>query len=1294
MLLSLRGASSLSQSEQTKTINILRSTFEAVSSVQAHFHYAVEVESNFSSASISTLENMLEATVVESSQCGNAKETIVVAPRPGTISPWSSKATNIAHNCGLKGVKRVERVNAFTIQSSRSDNLPLQQCAALLYDPMTQKVFFDLDFLPELFAQQSPQPGKIIDILANGKQELDLANSNLGLALADDEIDYLFENYCKLNRNPNDTELMMFAQANSEHCRHKIFNADWNIDGQDRKMSLFQMIKNTHKVSPEGVLSAYKDNAAVMAGHIAGRFFANAATKKYEYHNELIDILMKVETHNHPTAISPYSGAATGSGGEIRDEGATGRGGKPKAGLTGFAVSNLRLPDALRPWEGAESKPARIVNSLQIMTEGPLGAAAFNNEFGRPNLNGYFRTFEENVHGEVRGFHKPIMMAGGIGNIRRDHIEKTGVPVGSHIIVLGGPAMLIGLGGGAASSVSSGDGQEDLDFASVQRENPEMERRCQEVIDRCWAMGAENPIEFIHDVGAGGLSNAVPEIINDGGRGGQFEIRKVPNDEPGMSPLEIWCNESQERYILCVEPKNMLIFDELAQRERCPYAVLGKATKERQLTVTDEHFDNKPVDMPLEVLLGKTPKMYRETKTIVQKGDDFDVEQLDANEVARRLLLLPTVGEKTFLVTIGDRTVTGLVARDQMVGPWQTPLANAAVTASSFDTYKGEAMSMGERPPIALLNYAASTRMSVCEAITNIISADVRRLSDIRMSANWQVAANHEGEGAGLYEAVEAIGMGLCPELGICIPVGKDSMSMKTTWNENGVDKSVTSPLALNISAFAPVEDIRKTLTPDLKAGDSSLILIDLGQGAHRMGGSCAAQVFKKIGDKTPDLEKATLIKSLFKSINESRDQELILAYHDRSDGGLFVTACEMAFAGHRGLKIDVSNLGDRPHAALFNEEIGVLLQVANENIAEIEKVFSINGIDQDFHVIGEVVDEEKIDFCANGVSIVSGSWSELRELWADTTFRMQSLRDNPVTAKEEQQLRVDFHDKGLSTQITFDPQQEVLSHLREGQRPQIAVLREQGVNGQIEMAAAFDRAMFDAVDVHMSDILSGRVSLAEFSGLVACGGFSYGDVLGAGKGWAKSILFHKLARSEFEAFFARQDTFALGICNGCQMLSNLRELIPGTQYWPQFVKNESDRFEARFSLVAIPKSPSIFFKGMEGSRVPIAVAHGEGRAEFIESGHVNNVNQALNFVEHSGKVASSYPQNPNGSPQGIAGVTNEDGRVTILMPHPERVFRTCQMSWHPEEWGENSPWLRMFENARLWVDEKLKLKN
>ncbi|CAM2959225.1 phosphoribosylformylglycinamidine synthase [Shewanella algae] len=1217
---------------------------------------------------------------------------LFVTPRPGTISPWSSKATDIAQNCGLKQVKRLERGLAYYVESDALSSEQLKILKALLHDRMMEVVLDSFEAADVLFARTEPKPFVSVNILGEGRRALEIANREMGLALADDEIDYLVTNFLRLERNPNDIELMMFAQANSEHCRHKIFNADWTIDGEVQPKSLFKMIKNTYEKTPDYVLSAYKDNAAVMTGFEAGRFFPDS-DGVYRYHTEPMHILMKVETHNHPTAISPYPGAATGSGGEIRDEGATGRGSKPKAGLTGFSVSNLKIPGFVQPWEGDYGKPDRIVTAFDIMIDGPLGGAAFNNEFGRPALLGYFRTYEQQVcsHNgvEVRGYHKPIMLAGGLGNIREEHVQKGEISLGAKLIVLGGPAMNIGLGGGAASSMASGQSSEDLDFASVQRENPEMERRCQEVIDRCWQMGDANPIQFIHDVGAGGLSNAFPELVSDAGRGGKFELRNVPSDEPGMSPLEIWCNESQERYVLSVAAENLDTFAAICERERAPFAVVGEAVAEQHLSLSDEHFDNKPIDLPLEVLLGKPPKMSRDVVSQKAQSAALDEASIDLAQAVKRVLTLPTVADKSFLITIGDRTVTGLVNRDQMVGPWQVPVADCAVTAASFDSYVGEAMSMGERTPLALLDFGASARMAVAESLLNMAGADIGSLKRIKLSANWMSAAGHPGEDAGLYEAVKAVGEELCPELELTIPVGKDSMSMKTAWEDKGEQKAVTAPMSLIISAFGAVRDIRNTVTPELRTdkGETVLLLADLAKGKTRLGGSCLAQVFGELGDTAPDLDQAAVLKGFFEVTQQLVAERSLLAYHDKSDGGLFTTLVEMAFAGHTGLNVDISALAGSALARLFNEELGAVLQVNKDQAAEIIKAYTDAGVD--CHPIAELSDDGRICIQDQGAEIYSASRTELRKLWSETTYRMQALRDNPECAREEFDLKLDETDPGLTVNLSFDPAEDVAApYILKGAAPKMAILREQGVNSHIEMAAAFERAGFESRDVHMSDILSGRISLEEFQGLVACGGFSYGDVLGAGEGWAKSILFNSRAREDFSRFFERADSFALGVCNGCQMLSNLKEIIPGTEHWPHFVRNRSERFEARFSLVEVQQSPSLFFSGMAGSRMPIAVSHGEGRAEFASAATMAAAEQsgtvALRYVNGKGEVASLYPQNPNGSPNGLSGICSLDGKVTIMMPHPERVFRTVANSWHPENWGEDSPWMRMFRNARV----------
>ncbi|CAM3598407.1 Phosphoribosylformylglycinamidine synthase [Vibrio aerogenes CECT 7868] len=1292
-----RGSPALSEFRVNKLLEQCREHDLPVTGIYAEFMHFADLTAEPDAQDVEKLEKLLTygPTIEEHQPEGLL---LLVTPRPGTISPWSSKSTDIAHNCGLNKVKRLERGTAYYVESSSElSEAQVNLVKGLIHDRMMEIVCFEMNQAASLFTVADPAPMTPVDILGGGRQALEAANTALGLALAEDEIDYLVESFTRLGRNPNDIELMMFAQANSEHCRHKIFNADWTIDGVRQDKSLFKMIKNTFETTPDYVLSAYKDNAAVMTGSPAGRFFPDATDKQYRYHVEDAHILMKVETHNHPTAISPWPGASTGSGGEIRDEGATGIGGKPKAGLVGFTVSNLRIPHFEQPWETDFGKPGRIVNALDIMLEGPLGGAAFNNEFGRPNLLGYFRTYEEKVHShageEVRGYHKPIMIAGGMGNIREEHIQKGEIPVGAKLIVLGGPAMNIGLGGGAASSMASGQSAEDLDFASVQRENPEMERRCQEVIDRCWQLGEDNPIAFIHDVGAGGISNALPELVNDGDRGGRFQLRDVPNDEPGMSPLEIWCNESQERYVLAVAEENMATFDAICQRERAPYAVVGEATQEHHLTLDDSHFDNTPIDMPMDILLGKPPKMHRDATTLKVNGVELDRRGIELNEAVDRVLRLPAVAEKTFLITIGDRTVTGLVARDQMVGPWQVPVANCAVTAASFDTYHGEAMSMGERTPVALLDFAASARLAVAESITNIAATDIGDLKRIKLSANWMSPAGHPGEDAGLYEAVKAVGEELCPALGLTIPVGKDSMSMKTRWDDQGEQKEVTSPLSLVITAFARVDDIRKTVTPQLRTdmGETSLIVIDLGQGQNRLGATALAQVYKQLGDKPADVDSAEQLKGFFNAIQMLVREDRLVAYHDKGDGGLFVTLAEMAFAGHCGLDVDIAALGEDSLAALFNEELGAVIQVRDEDMDSVLVALAANGLGDCAHVIGQVEASDQLVIRQGETTLLSRSRTELRTIWAETTYQMQALRDNPECAGQEFEAKKNDADPGLNVSLSFDVHEDIAApYIAKGAQPQVAVLREQGVNSHVEMAAAFDRAGFDAVDVHMSDILSGRTVLDGFDGLVACGGFSYGDVLGAGEGWAKSILFNEEARAQFAAFFQRQSTFSLGVCNGCQMLSNLKEMIPGADLWPRFVRNESERFEARFSLVEVQPSDSVFFSGMAGSRMPIAVSHGEGRVEVRDTAHLDAIEQsgivAVRYVDNLGKPTQQYPNNPNGSPNAVTGLTTTDGRVTIMMPHPERVFRTVANSWHPDDWGENSGWMRMFRNARKHI--------
>ncbi|MGB0468313.1 MAG: phosphoribosylformylglycinamidine synthase [Pontibacterium sp.] len=1300
-MLALRGAPALSAFRHEKLLSVLKSKVPAVTALYSEYMHFSDIEQTLSAENQQVLDRVLrygpKAEVEEP-----AGQLYLVVPRPGTISPWSSKATDIVHNCGLHDIRRIERGVAYYIQVSGDlDQASNEAIIDILHDRMVEAVLPTLDSAADLFVVDSPAPLTSVDILSGGRDALVAANTALGLALADDEIDYLVGSFIDLARNPTDVELMMFAQANSEHCRHKIFNASWDIDGEAQEKSLFSMIRNTNELNGEGVLSAYKDNASVIVGSKAGRFFPNPETKAYSYNEEAIQILMKVETHNHPTAIAPHSGAATGSGGEIRDEGATGKGSKPKAGLNGFSVSDLNIPGFEQPWESRYGKPERIVSALDIMVEGPIGAAAFNNEFGRPNLTGYFRTFEQKVNGaageEVRGYHKPIMIAGGLGNIRDDHVEKGEIPVGAKLICLGGPAMQIGLGGGAASSMSSGTSSADLDFASVQRDNPEMERRCQEVIDQCWQQGDNNPIAFIHDVGAGGLSNAFPELVKDGGRGGNFELRNVNNDEPGMSPLAIWCNEAQERYVMAVEPQDMARFEAICARERCPYAVVGEATSEMHLTLGDTHFENKPVDLPMTVLFGKPPKMHRSVTRHTYDIPEFDATAIDLAEAAERVMKLPAVGSKSFLITIGDRSITGTVARDQMVGPWQVPVADCAVTTASYDTHAGEAMAMGERTPLALVDSPASGRMAIGETLTNLAAARIEKIADIKLSANWMCAASHPGEGEKLYDTVKAVGMELCPQLGISIPVGKDSMSMRTVWNDGGEEKAVTAPMSVVISGFAPVLDARKTLTPQLRTdqGETDLILLDLGNGKNRLGLSALAQVYNEVGSDVPDVDDAGQLSAFFAAIQELNNQGLLLAYHDRADGGLFTTIVEMAFAGHTGVDLNLEMLAaDRNEcaAALYAEELGAVIQVKRSDTEQVLVELNAAGLGEIVSVVGSLNLDDQICVHFDEEEIYAENRVQLQRWWAETSYQIQSLRDNSECAQQEFDGLLDTMNPGLQAELTFDLNENVAApYIQTGVRPQMAILREQGVNGQIEMAAAFDRAGFNTVDVHMSDILEGRRSLEEFKGLVACGGFSYGDVLGAGEGWAKSILFNARARDQFSAFFNREDTFSLGVCNGCQMLSNLHELIPGTELWPHFVRNVSEQFEARVAMVEVQDSQSIFLQGMQGSRMPIAVAHGEGRAEFLDQAHLANLQSsgtvALRYVDNYGQVASTYPANPNGSPEGITGVTTSDGRVTIMMPHPERVFRAVQNSWAPDHWDEDGALMRMFRNARVWVD-------
>jgi len=1268
---------------------------EADIDLDARFLYLVESSEPPDVSVRTALQDLLHGERVEALQPDGL---LLVVPRLGTQSPWSTKATDIARRCGLETVERIERGIAYRLTGLGPD--ASGAIAPALHDRMTQSVLGRLEQAAALFAHHPPRPLVQVPLLERGADALREADRELGLALSGEEIDYLARAFTAMGRNPSDAELMMFAQANSEHCRHKIFNAEWTVDGEASELSLFGMIRNTHARAPEGVLSAYHDNSAVIAGAAGERFFVDPDDGRYRWVNENLPFQIKVETHNHPTAISPFPGAATGSGGEIRDEAATGRGARPKAGLTGFTVSHLDLPDTDLPWRAEFGKPGRIASALDIMIEGPIGAASFNNEFGRPALCGYFRTFEQQVGGALWGYHKPIMIAGGMGSIRESMVEKRPLQPGAHVIVLGGPAMLIGLGGGAASSVGSGQGQEDLDFASVQRGNPEMQRRCQEVIDACWALGDRNPILSIHDVGAGGLSNAIPELLNDGGHGGRLELRRVPSGDSAMSPMEIWCNESQERYVLAIEPDGLEIFETLCRRERCPFAVLGQATPERRLHLSDERLGPDPVDMPLDVLLGKPPRLQRDVERQPFAGDAFDAAAVDTAHALRRVLRFPAVGSKSFLVTIGDRTVGGLVVRDPMVGPWQVPVADAAVTLAGFRSRGGEAMAMGERTPLAVVDGPASGRMAIAEAITNIASAAIERIGDVRLSANWMAAAGEPGQDGALFDTVRAVGLELCPELGIAVPVGKDSLSMKTVWRDTQGERIMRAPVSLIVSAFAPVSDVARSLTPliDTDCGPSRLLLVDLGNGRNRLGGSCLAQVLGKFGREVPDLDRPEQLKALFETVQALNRDGLLRAYHDRSDGGLVVTLCEMAFAAHCGLDLELTPPGGDPQRALnaflFAEEPGVVLQVREADCAEVRRRLGEAGLGDCTHEVGRPSAGDRLRLSVDGAPRLDEALPELQGLWSETSHAVQRLRDHPECADQELEWLGDWRQPGLQPRLCFDPADDPAAPMiASGARPSVAILREQGVNGHVEMAAAFDLAGFAVTDVHMSDLAEGRRRLGEFAGFVACGGFSYGDVLGAGRGWAKSILFHDALRQAFADFLADGSKFALGVCNGCQMLSALKKLVPGAEDWPAFAGNRSEQFEGRLTLVRVEETASLFLQGMAGSLLPIATAHGEGRADF-GGRPVPERLVALRYVDSGGGATEHYPQNPNGSPQGITGLCNADGRVTILMPHPERTLRGVNFSWAPPSWRQparpgaldESPWLRMFRNARRWV--------
>jgi len=1256
-----------------------------IASVEAKFIYFVESEGEVPASVLEKAYALLSAVSEFDGGTG-----FFVTPRKGTISPWSSKATDIFHNCGLTHVLRVERGIHYQLLNGSGAVLSiadLEPVADLLHDRMTEGIYSDVS---DIFQHMQPAPFSTVDLISGGADALREANVSMGLALSDDEIEYLVGAYQSINRNPSDVELLMFGQVNSEHCRHKIFSADWIVDGEEKVHTLFDMIRNTHALNPGNTLIAYKDNSGVMSGFDDTWFQVRRdGSNIYESCPGIVDMLIKVETHNHPTAICPYPGAATGVGGEIRDECATGIGGKPKAGLSAFMVSNLRVPGFEMPWEKDFAEfPERLATPLEIMTEGPIGGANFGNEFGRPQLCGMFKTYEERHNGRYRGYHKPIMVAGGMGNIKRIHVEKHDIPEKSYIIQLGGPAMKIGIGGGAASSLDSGSNAADLDFNSVQRGNAEMERRCQEVVEACIALGEKNPILSVHDIGAGGLSNGCPELVE--ATGGKFWLRKINNEDLSMSPMEIWCCEAQERYVLAVTPESLDGFLALCERERCPVAVVGQATGDDHLTLEDDHFGNNPIDIDLDVILGKPPKMLRDVTTLNEEHDGICYDGIEIVDAVKRVLQLPAVANKTFLITIADRSITGLVARDQMVGPWQTPIADSAVTVTSHTSFNGETMSMGERANVAVVSAPASGRMAIGEAITNVMGSPLGGIGKIKLSANWMCACNEDGEDANLFKTVQSVGMDLCPALGIAIPVGKDSLSMRTVWEtSDGTAEKMIAPMSLVITAFSTVTDVRKNVTPDLKPEPSALILLDLGCGKNRMAGSAFAQVFNQVGDVCPDLDDTDLFLNVFNAVQELIEDTKLMAYHDRSDGGLFTTVAEMAFGGRQGVELMLDGLGETPLEILFSEELGAVLQVSVEQEEAVLAILEKHGLKDVAHKIGNVTQHKNMRIMWQHLPVFVDSVSNLNRLWSELTFNMQALRDNPDCAQQEYDNLLAKDDVGIQMSLSYDPAAKTKTYET---RPRMAILREQGINGQIEMAAAFDRAGFECVDLHMTDLLDKRVDLADFAGLVACGGFSYGDVLGAGSGWAKSVLFNPELKQMFTTFFARPETFALGVCNGCQMLSQLKDIIPGAEHWPEFTRNISEQFEARFVTVEVMPSPSIFMKGMEGSKIGIPVAHGEGLADFANTGSKDATEGlvSLRYVDNLGKATERYPFNPNGSPDGMTGLTTTDGRVTIMMPHPERVFRSMQLSYCPDGIckGDEGPWLRMFQNAREFVGE------
>jgi phosphoribosylformylglycinamidine synthase len=1277
------GKPALTPSKQNRLIDTLKKSHPTIQFQQATLLFLVETNQPLTAQQEATITKLLEA---QPTQTIPLESAFIVTPRLGTISPWSTQATQVAQLCGLT-INRIEQAIIYQFTNNKNE---LKEIAQTVHDRMTQSILWHESDLNKIFTTLPTRQLKEIPLLEQGISALETANQTLGLALSSDEMDYLKNTYQGMQRNPTDVELMMFAQANSEHCRHKIFNAKWKMDGEAQSESLFSMIRHTSKMSPEGLLVAYNDNAAVIQNATEQRLLPDYQTHHYKFREDQLGIVMKVETHNHPTAVSPFPGAATGAGGEIRDEGATGRGAKPKAGLVGYAVANLAIPDFRQPWEIETGKPASFTTPLAIMLEAPIGAARFNNEFGRPNLCGFFRTLATTTAKENQyiGYLKPIMIAGGMGTISATQIKKQSIPHEAALIVLGGPAMLIGLGGGAASSLEAGVQSQELDFASVQRGNPEMQRRCQEVIDTCWGLAQDNPILSIHDVGAGGLSNALPELVENSECGGYFDLQKIPSVDPSLSPLELWCNEAQERYVIAIAKNKVSQFAAICERERCPFAVVGTAVADPKVTVVNSLSQQTVIDLPTEVIVGNPLRMERNGISTPTNTKVWEAETISLAEAAKRVLQHPAVADKSFLITIGDRSVGGLVARDQMVGPWQIPVADVAVTASGFKTNTGEAMAMGERTPIGIINAPASARMAVGEAITNIAASAIAKLNDIKLSANWMAAVGDSAQEGELFQAVKAVGKELCPDLGIAIPVGKDSLSMRARWD----NKEMRAPLSLIISAFAPVSDIRRTLTPQFQNNtDTVLVLIDLGEGKQRLGGSILAQVFQHGASATPDLNSPQLLKQFFAAIQKLNENDLLLAYHDRSDGGLFATLVEMCFASRAGVQINLPENG-QPNAFLFNEELGAVIQIKQAHLQTVMDFLKEYNLAACAHVIGYPTIKQEIIIAKDETILYQATRATLQSWWSETSYRLQALRDNPACAQSQFDAILSDDDKGLTCILSESAQKTLYAETRQYNiKPKMAILREQGVNGQIEMAAAFQQAGFDCYDVTMQDLITKRISLKDFKGLAVCGGFSYSDVLGAGRAWAMNILLNNYLRDQFSDFFARNDTFALGVCNGCQMLSQLRELIPGTEFWPRFIENKSEQFEARLSLVKIPESNSILFSGMQGSIVPIVVSHGEGHAVFSQTDHVAKLAAqkliAMQYVDNNHAITEVYPANPNGSIQGITGLTNDSGRVTILMPHPERVFRAAQLSWHPKEWNERSPWAQIFDNARLWVN-------